>query len=111
MFFVKRKPNLFQEEVLLESEHFYLPASLFDIRCVMIQTPFRFCIQFLTDDIEFERLQLYFEGLVKLGNGSALRGVELAKRGRERASRRGKREDSTEIIDGIDSQEEIIAFS
>ncbi|CAH2352753.1 hypothetical protein CLIB1423_08S00320 [[Candida] railenensis] len=117
MFFVKEKEEnvKIEQSIVAESEHFYLPSDVFDLRCAMIQASFRLCVNFAKTDLEFEKLQLFFIGLVKLGNGSALTALEMVNRSRER--RRRRQENGTE--EGISDEEslpgdfgrEVIAFS
>lgn len=72
-FYIRRKPTLDDPTTILaESEHFFLPKKLFDERCIMMQSLFRLCAGLALDDIDLEKVELYFTGLVKIGNGSAL---------------------------------------
>lgn len=117
MFFIKEKEEnvKIEQSIVAESEHFYLPSDVFDLRCAMIQALFRLCVNFAKTDLEFEKLQLFFIGLVKLGNGSALTALEMVNKLRER--RRRRQENGSE--EGISDEEnlpgdygrEVIAFS
>lgn len=79
-FFIRRKNGPVAEPVVAESEHFYLPASCFDNRCVMVQSAFRLCASIIEQEEEFEMTRLFFTGLVKLGNGSSIDAVEQVDR-------------------------------
>jgi hypothetical protein len=68
--------------VVARSKHFYLPRLLFDARCVMVQAPFQLCIALATQPLQLELLELLFEGLVALGNGSAWGALARARRRR-----------------------------
>lgn len=71
---------------LAELPHFYLD-SLFDMRSIMYQSAFRLCAGCIVSDVDFEKVQLYFTGLMKLGNGlahSALSGIEKIKEERKK---------------------------
>lgn len=68
--------------VVARSKHFYLPRLLFDARCVMVQAPFQLCIALATQPLQLELLELIFEGLVALGNGSAWGALARARRRR-----------------------------
>lgn len=72
MFFVKLKsdPNCMRHEIFEETDNFYLPRSLFDYRAIMIQLPFRLLIDLTDDETDFEKLELFFKGLLRLGCGS-----------------------------------------
>ncbi|RCK54869.1 Lysine biosynthesis regulatory protein LYS14 [Candida viswanathii] len=77
MFFIKQlKPDTKQENVFIKLENFYLHDDLFDERAMMIQSCFRECSKVATQLLEFEKLELFFRGLSKLGNGSSLFGLE-----------------------------------
>ncbi|KAL6450683.1 LYS14 Lysine biosynthesis regulatory protein LYS14 [Candida maltosa Xu316] len=81
MFFVKKlTTNVDESKVFLKSENYYLHSDLFDTRAVMSQSTFRACTKIANDLNDFEILKLYFEGLVKLGNGSALFALEKLER-------------------------------
>lgn len=74
-FFIKKKSAPYQldeSQVILQSEHFYLSPSTFDYHCIMHQSMFRIISGVVVDEVDFERIELFFMGLVKLGNGSAL---------------------------------------
>lgn len=82
--FVRPKSDLNYrpENVVAESENYYLLKALFDYKAVMIQLVYRVVLHF-TDDLDiFERLELFFEGLVKLCVGSAYVAVLINKRNR-----------------------------
>lgn len=66
-----------KSKVLIETANFYLSTESFDNRAIMIQSPFRLCSKLVDDNLDFEKLELFFLGLVKLGNGSALSALDL----------------------------------
>lgn len=72
LFFVKLKddPSYMHDEILEETDRFYLPKYLFDFRAIMIQLPFRLLIDLTDDETDFEKLELYFKGLLRFGCGS-----------------------------------------
>lgn len=81
MFFIKKLDSSTTPEVIfIKLENFYLHKDLFDERAMMIQSCFRDCSKLATDVLEFEKLELYFLGLSKLGNGSSLLGLETVKK-------------------------------
>ncbi|KAK7687384.1 hypothetical protein QCA50_009249 [Cerrena zonata] len=87
-----------QGKILTESTNFFLPTTLFDIRCIMTQSPFRICAGLVERDIDFEKIELFFLGLVKLGNGSSLAALDKVAHFKEKAKQRKERglEDSSE---------------
>lgn len=72
LFFIKLKedPSYMRDETLAETANFYLPKGLFDYRAIMIQLPFRLLIDLTDDETDFEKLELYFKGLLRFGCGS-----------------------------------------
>lgn len=90
LFFVKSKKDTFYrpEVAFCESENYYLPKGLFDLRTVMIQLPFRMCIALTDKEDDFEKLELFFHGLVKLGSGNSEVAVSRIKKARERARKK-----------------------
>lgn len=79
----KTDVNYRPENVVAESEHYYLLRALFDYKAVMIQLAYR-AVLYLTDDFDvFEKLDLFFEGLVKLYVGSAYVAIMINKRNRK----------------------------
>lgn len=75
-FFIRRKPKGSREQVVAESEHFFLPQNIFDNRCIMVQSAFRLCASVVDASDEFEMIHLFFTGLVRLGNGSSLHALK-----------------------------------
>ncbi|KAA8906974.1 hypothetical protein DIURU_000658 [Diutina rugosa] len=73
-----------EQDILAETAHYFLPSSLFDIRTFMIQSPYLVVTRLVTSEDDFERLELFFSGLVKRGNGSALGALDLVYHYRER---------------------------
>lgn len=100
-FFIKSKdsPRYEQdkEQIVVESDHFYLSQPAFDNRCIMIQSVFRLCSTVVIDDLDFEKIELYFMGLVKLGNGSSLNALDLVVKFKE--SRRARKEQFPDEVD------------
>ncbi|KAJ8141028.1 hypothetical protein OY671_005788 [Metschnikowia pulcherrima] len=78
MFFVKQKSavDFNNASVFLASENYYLSKSLFDHRAIMVQFPFRLCIELTDSEADFEKLELFFEGLVRLGCGNCVAAAE-----------------------------------
>lgn len=93
MFFLKPKsdPAYRPELALAETENYYLSKCLFDSRAIMVQLAFRMCIDLTDSPDDFEKLELYFRGLTKLGCGCcilALKRLDVNKRkSKERASK------------------------
>lgn len=72
--------------VIVETDDYYLSRASFDNRCIMVQLIFRLLIGIVLLDAEFQKLELFFMGLVKLGNGSSLSALDnLAKIRKSRA--------------------------
>lgn len=89
MFFVKSKKEQFYspQGAVAESENYYLPKCLFDFRTIMIQLPIRMCIDLTDSEDDFEKLDLFFRGLLKLGSGNCSVAVHKIKKNRELVSR------------------------
>lgn len=83
-FFIRSKhsPQYINDKshVLIDSENYYLCTRSFDIRCVMVQSMFRLVSGIVVDDLHFEMIELYFLGLLKLGNGSSLKSIDMVTR-------------------------------
>lgn len=89
MFFVKKKTVHYQPDLAVaESHNYYLPKCLFDLRTIMMQLPFRMCIDLTDDDDDFERLELFFQGLLKLGSGNCAAAIARIEKNRERVHKR-----------------------
>lgn len=90
MFFLKRKsdPCYDQNLVVVELEHYWLSKSLFDFRAIMMQLPFRMTVDLTDNEDDFEKLDLFFRGLVKFGGGSGIQAVARARQNREAARKR-----------------------
>lgn len=86
-----------KDKVIVESDHYYLSLNTFDIRCIMIQSIFRLLSGLVVDDEDFEKIELYFMGLVKLGNGSSLNSLDILARFKE--NRRTRRKDRPDEVD------------
>lgn len=78
MFFVKLKKDrsYSSHEILEETDNYYLPKCLFDYRAIMIQLPFRLIIDLTDKESDFEKLELFFKGLLHLGCGSCSLAIE-----------------------------------
>ena len=50
------------------------------ILAIMAQSSYRECIKIANGLLDFEKLELYFQGLIKLGNGSSLLALDNVKR-------------------------------
>lgn len=85
MFFIKSKKEPFYspQGAVAESENYYLPKCLFDLRTIMIQLPFRMCIDLTDREDDFEKLDLFFRGLLMLGSGNCSVAVHRIKKNRE----------------------------
>lgn len=90
MFFLKRKsdPCYDRNLVVAELEHYWLSKSLFDFRAIMVQLPFRITVDLTDDEDDFEKLDLFFRGLVKFGGGSGIEAVARARKNKEAARQR-----------------------
>lgn len=86
-----------KDRIVVESDHYYLSLPMFDNRCIMIQSVFRLLAGLVTEDRDFERIELFFMGMVKLGNGSSLSALDVLAKFRE--SRRAKREELGDAVD------------
>lgn len=93
-FFIKSKSLsrylVEKSTIIVESDNFYLSLTTFDMRCVMVQSIFRILSGLVIDDKDFEKIELFFMGLVKLGNGSSLNSLDIVARFKE--NRRKRRE-------------------
>lgn len=100
-FFIKKKSSArYQAEkdsIIVESDNYYLCSSTFDNRCVMIQSIFRTLATIVIEEEEFEQIELFFMGLVKLGNGSSLSSLDMVARFKE--ARRQKRSEEPDALD------------
>lgn len=100
-FFIKSKslPRYLKEKdtIVVESDNFYLSLTTFDMRCVMVQSIFRLLAGLVVEDEYFERIELFFMGLVKLGNGSSLNSLDIVARFKE--LRKAKKEQFPEEVD------------
>lgn len=94
MFFLKLKsdPCYDQNLVVAELENYWLSKSLFDFRAIMIQLPFRATVDLTDNEDDFEKLDLFFRGLVKFGGGSGIEAVARARKNREAARMRKENE-------------------
>lgn len=90
MFFLKPKssPDFRDTQVFLASENYVLTKSLFDHRAIMAQFPFRLCIELTDLDEDFEKLELFFEGLVLLGCGNCNNAAEKVRENKKISKQR-----------------------
>ncbi|KAK6464287.1 hypothetical protein DFJ63DRAFT_317639 [Scheffersomyces coipomensis] len=94
-FFIKSKLNdkddyeMDKSIIVAETESYYLSKQTFDIRAIMVLVPFRICCRFAKSDDDFEKLEVYFIGLKKLGNGSAQSALDLLYKYKARAKSNG----------------------
>lgn len=100
-FFIKSKSlsryESEKDKIVVESDHFYLSLNSFDIRCIMVQSVFRLLSGLVVEDKDFEKIELYFMGLVKLGNGSSLTSLDILARFKE--NRKATREEKPNEVD------------
>lgn len=101
-FFIKRKDlplygNPDGPRIVLQSENFYLSSTTFDYHCIMFQSIFRHISGVVVEDQDFEKIELFFMGLVKLGNGSALSFLDNVTKFKE--LRRQNRENNPGLVD------------
>lgn len=75
----------------------------------MIQSPLKLCSRLVDDELDFEKIEIFFLGLIKLGNGSALTSLDLLYKFRERARARAK--GGNDLIEKEISDEEVITFA
>ncbi|CUM65427.1 uncharacterized protein PRCAT00003065001 [Priceomyces carsonii] len=86
LFFVRYKDPSYKNNysnVLVETQNYYVLESEFDTRCVMIQSPFKICARLIDNELEFEKLELFFLGLTKLGNGGAYSVLSMLQKTKE----------------------------
>lgn len=98
--------------VLVETENYYLSSESFDNRVIMIQSPYRLTSKFVDSEQDFEKLELFFLGLVKQGNGSSLSALDILSKYRRRwrsSIDRLKNADSPQVEDDVEL--EIIPFA
>lgn len=99
-FFIKEKPVEDADDVIVESRRYYLSKKTFDMRCIMIQSVFRALLGIVCEERDFERVELFYQGLVKLGNGSSLSALDmLAKCHKRRQLMREKGLEDEEVFD------------
>lgn len=93
LFFIKPKTVAYfrPDLAMVESERFYISKSTFSYRAIMLQLPLWLCINLAEEDEHFEKLELYFRALVKLGSGNCSLGVARAIKNRELAKERKKK--------------------
>ncbi|KAK6205330.1 fungal-specific transcription factor domain-containing protein [Scheffersomyces amazonensis] len=76
-FFIRSKQefsqdyNKEQSNIVEETENYYLSQQIFDLRATMVVVPLSFCCRYARSPQQFEKLELYFLGIRKLGHGSA----------------------------------------
>lgn len=87
MFFVKRRPVRKGDKAVAETDNYYLSSGLFDHKAIIYQLSFRCLCELATTDDQFERLELFFLGLYKIGYGAALVPLERLALTRKRAEK------------------------
>lgn len=106
-FFIKKKLTPLYEKdkphIIVESDNYYVALPTFDNRCFMIQLAFRLCASIIVEEDYFERIELFFMGLVKLGNGSSLYALDQVTR--IKAIRQERLREDPDFVD-----EEVIEF-
>lgn len=114
----KSSPNYETEKpkILIETANFYITTDNFDNRAIMIQSPFRLCSKYVDNDLDFEKLEIFFLGLIKLGNGSSLSALDsLYKyRSRWKNSTAGNKDEVNDLENSTGTDEvelEIIPFA
>lgn len=104
LFFVKLKddPSYMRDEILEETDKFYLPKCLFDYRAIMIQLPFRLLIDLTDDETDFEKLELYFKGLLRFGCGSSSLAINRIQEKREISKTRSSKTSNFNASNDLD---------
>lgn len=90
--------------ILAETEHYYISSDIFDMRCVMIQSAMRVCSRFIEEGDDYEKLELFFMGLVKIGNGSALSALDALYKYREKG--KNPKTGGSDSLDASDGEDE-----
>lgn len=88
-----------EDKLMAETENYFISSDLFDHRTFMIQSPYRLVTPLVDDEDTFEKLELFFTGLVKLGNGSATGGLDGLNKRREAVNRA--------LTDGFSDEEKV----
>lgn len=104
MFYIKPKsdPSYLRQQVLEESQNYYLPKCLFDYRAIMVQLPFRLLIDLTDDETDFEKLELFFKGLLRLGCGSCSIAISRIQEKRTSAQQRSE---SSDVVNNHNAME------
>lgn len=104
-FFIKNKllPQFAIEKkkgsIVVETDRLYLSRLTFDLRCIMVQSIFRHISGLVVDDLDFEMIELFFMGMVKLGNGSSLKSLDIVAKFKE--ERRLRRKTLGDAVDEL----------
>ncbi|KAI5953191.1 hypothetical protein KGF54_002562 [Candida jiufengensis] len=85
------------DDIFVKSENFYISKNLFDLRVIMVQSVFRQCSKIQLSDEEFEKLELLFRGMIKLGNGSSLIALDQIRKLRNKNITKIKKENDDEF--------------
>lgn len=89
MFFLRSKssPDFVDHryDILAETGRFYVLKDEFDTRCMMAHSAYVMCIPLVQDEVDFEKLELYFLGIACLGTGSALRSLKNLKESKKKS--------------------------
>lgn len=82
----KTSPDYEQEksDIVAESENFYFPGHFLDNRLIMVHAAFRMILKLIDRKPDFEKLEVYFKTLIKLGNGSATKSLRILEKYRDR---------------------------
>ncbi|KAI5968051.1 uncharacterized protein KGF55_000035 [Candida pseudojiufengensis] len=92
------------DDIFVKSENFYISKKLFDLRVVMVQSVFRQCAKLSLNDEEFEKLELLFRGMIKLGNGSSLIALDQIRRLRNKTLFRIKKENHADNCNHVNER-------
>ena len=113
-FFIRAKNSENSEKdkynILAETANFYITNETFDNRTIMIQSSFRIAFTMAQDMLDFEKIEIFFLGLVKLGNGSSLSALDTLYRYRDIAMKNGGYEYDDDYDDEF-PQKDILPFA
>ncbi len=113
-FFIRAKNSENYEKdkynILAETANYYITNETFDNRTFMIQSSFRIAFTMAQDMLDFEKIEIFFLGLVKLGNGSSLSALDTLYRYRDIAMKNGGYEYDDDYEDEF-PQKDILPFA
>lgn len=72
-----------KQNILAETANYYITKETFDNRTIMVQSSFRMALRLAREQLDFEKLEIFFSGLVNLGNGSSLSALDALYRLRD----------------------------